>query len=281
VAARQQVPTETDPVALYAALFRGQDTGGDPARAARRLRQRRSALDYAAADLATLAGRLGGVERAKLDAHTSALRELEQRLGQVLVAPAGVSCGLPAAARAPLDAQAEDNVPALLELMIDLVAQALACNLTRIVTFTFGHCGNQWSCRWMGFNVDWHEGIAHQDTGMNELAAQRMTAMAHWHAGHVARLARALAAAPDGDGSALDHSLIVSTSEIATGPHTLDNIPVTLIGGASGRLRRPGLVVDAGVQPNHRVATSVMRLMGVDAAGFGDRPECGPVPGLG
>jgi hypothetical protein len=29
------------------------------------------------------------------------------------------------------------------------------------------------------------------------------------------------------------------------------------------------------------VATSVMRLMGVDAAGFGDRPDCGPVPGLG
>jgi hypothetical protein len=280
VAAQRQVPTETDPVRLYAALFAGPDNT-DPARAARRLRQRRSAMDYVAADLNALASRLGGPERQKLQAHETALREMENRLTAHITPPPGARCVIPTAAQRSLDPLAEANVPALLELMIDLVAQALLCNLTRVVTFTFGYCGNQWLCGWLGLNLDWHGEVAHKDNGADPVAADRMTMIVKWHSGYVARLARALAALPEGNGTALDNSLVVWSNENATGSHGLVNLPVVLVGRAGGRLAETGRVIDAGVVSNHRVATSVMRLMGVDVAGFGDRPDCGPVPGLG
>ena len=277
--ARQQVPTETDPVRLYAALFRGRDGGADPARAARRLVQRRSVIDHVATDLRRLGERLGGFERQKLDAHATAVREMEGRLGAVVAAPPGVFCG--ARERPPLDARAEDLVPALLEAMIEVVAQALACNLTRFVNFGFGHAGGSWLFRWMNLNMDWHGEIAHKDTGADPVAAERMTSIGRWHAGYVARLARALAAIPHAGGTVLDDALVVWANENGNGSHSLENIPVVMVGRAGGRLRETGRVVDAGPVSQHRLATSVMRLMGVEAAGFGDRPDCGPVPGLG
>jgi hypothetical protein len=280
--AQKQVPTETDPVRLYAALFRGRDQdSADPMRAARRLRQRKSVMDFVSADIAALARRLPPEERRKLDLHATAVREMEARLGATIAPPPGARCLSPAIAAQPVDARNEDNVPALMDLMIDLVAQATICNVTRFVTFSFGYGGNQWLFKWLGINVDWHADVAHKDTGADPVAAQRMTTINLWHAKYVARLARAMAAVPEGDGSVLDGSLVVWSNENATGFHGLENIPVVLLGRANGRLKQPGRVVDAGVQSNHRVATSVLRLMGVDAAGFGSRTDCGPVPGLG
>ena len=283
-AARRQVPTETDPVRLYAALFRAPGGAGaaaaDPAAVLRRLAQRRSVLDFVARDLALLGGRLPAGERRKLDEHATAVRELEARLGMAAAPSPGAICASPDGARRALDPTDEANVPVLMDLMIDFVAQALLCNLTRIVTFSFGYAGGQWLYRWLGIGVDAHSEVAHKDTGMDPVAAERMIAIGRWHAGYIARLARALASLGEGDGTALDGSLVVWGNENATGTHGLDGIPIVLVGRAGGRLAAGGRVVATGPVTQHHVATSVMRLMGADVAGFGDRPACGPVPGL-
>jgi len=279
LAASQQIPTQTNPYRLYAALFPSNGSEGSVAARTERLRLRKSVLDAAAKDLHELSERLGPEERRKLDHHATALREYELRLSSSLNPNEG--CSRPSAPTAGLDIENEENVPALADLMIDTVASALACNLTRIVTFQLGLCGNYWRYRWLGINKDSHEEIAHWDApdGSNAAATEAMTSISRWTAERVARLARALDGFRDADGSVLDDSLVIWANENGDGLHSLANIPVVFLGRAGGRIRRSG-VVDAGSQTHYQLGTSVLNLMGVAAPGFGDQPACGPLLGI-
>lgn len=277
---KQQLSTMVDPYRLYAMLFRDPRVAGDPGAAQRRLMLRQSVLDHTARDLTTLSARLGPSERRKLDAHATALREYENRLAASATSGAS-SCARPSTPLAGLDPAVEDNFPALTDLMLDLVAVALACNLTRIVTFQLGLCGNQMRYRWLGIDKDCHSDIAHQDTfdGSNVLVAETMTKISRWYAEKVARLAARLDGIPEANGTALDSSLVIWANENGTGFHNLDNLPIVFMGRAAGRLTRTG-VVDEGAQSHHRLGTSVMQLMGAPVTGFGDQPNAGPLQGV-
>jgi hypothetical protein len=278
VAPMQQIPTEIDPYRLYSRLFRGSD--GDPAVVQRRLALQRSVLDATARDLAALSARLGPKQREKLDAHATGLREYEQRLSAALDTN-GV-CARPAAPQAGVDVTLEDNVPLLADLMLGLVAQALACNLTRIVTFPLGLCGNQWFYRWLGIGKDSHSEIAHADPNddSNPAVSAQMTQISRWSAEQVASFATRLEAIPEAEGgSVLDSSLVIWANENATGSHRMDNLPLVFVGRAAGRLKQTGLL-STGTQTHHQLCTSVLGLMGVQAAGYGSQPDCGPLSGL-
>jgi hypothetical protein len=166
-------------------------------------------------------------------------------------------------------------------LMLDLVAVALQCNLTRIVTFQLGFCGNQWRYRWLGIDKDSHEEIAHHDPrdGSNAVTGAAMTSIGRWVAGNVARFTRKLDAIPEATGTALDNSLVVWANENSNGVHEMTNLPIVMLGRAAGRLTRTG-VVDDGEQSHYQLGTSVLQLMGVPAEGFGDKPASGPLRGL-
>jgi hypothetical protein len=286
----RQIPTQIDPYRLFAALLgpvverSTRDATEVAERARRRLRLRRSVLDVVAADLKALEGRVGGAERDKLALHTQALREYEQRLGATLGAATASdtpgACGrMPP--RPGLDPRREDDVPGLLDSMIDLVGLALACNLTRIVTFPIGHSGNNWRYRWLGIDKDGHEELAHKDTadGSDVPVARDMTAISTWGAKAVARLARLLEGTPDGAGTALDNSLVVWANENGTGYHSLANLPVVLLGRAGGRLAARGLVYHDD-QSHRRLGTTVLNFMGVEASGLGLEPRCGTLVGV-
>jgi hypothetical protein len=281
---RQQVPTEIDPYKLYARFFAGGTPGGvDPvATAKRRLLYKQTVLDAVNADLKGLHDRAGAHDRERLDAHATALREMERRLGATLAPDAGLAarCGGVSLPAEGLDINAEDNVPTLIRMMFDLLALALACQLTRVVTFQFGNAGEKWYYRWLGLDENSHDDIAHRDDGLSPAITAKVLAINLWHAQQVAALASALAQLPETDGTVLDHSLVVWGNELATGPHGLENIPVVLLGKAGGRLKTTGLVVDRGVQDYHRLGTSLLNVMGVPAQGFGESPDCGPVDGL-
>ena len=283
IGARQQLPTRVDPYRMYAMLF-PVASNDSPDAAARRLALRQSVLDHAASDLAVLSGRIGPKERQKLDAHATALREYEMRLS---AAQGSMTCARPSLPSGLLDVTIEDNVPQLTELMLDLVAVALQCNLTRFVTFQLGFCGNQWRYRWLGIDKDAHEEIAHVDApdGSNATAAKAVTEIGRWVAENVARFTRRLDSIPETGGTALDNSLVIWANENSNGVHGMTNLPIVLMGRAGGRLVRSG-VVDDGPQSHYQLCTSVLNLMGVDAGGFGDkdglngRPDSGPLRGL-
>ncbi|MGC4090901.1 MAG: DUF1552 domain-containing protein [Polyangiaceae bacterium] len=284
--AGQQILTQVDPYRLYKKLFPGS-VNETPEAAARRLALKQSVLDYAATDLQALSQRLGPIERKKLDAHSTALREYELRLinaaNPVTNATSNsAACSRPDAPVPGLDVSLEDNVPVLADLMLDLVSVAMGCNLTHIVTFQLGLCGNQWRYRWIGLDKDSHEEVAHADTSddSNLVAADDMTQISRWAAARVAHLANGLDSLVESDGTVLDNTLLVWANENGTGFHNLDNLPMALIGRARGKLTQRGLL-DVGKVSHYQLNTSILRLMGVPADGYGDQPSSGPVPGLG
>jgi hypothetical protein len=272
----QQVPTLTDPYRLYAELFPRTDVGS----ATERLARKRSVLDYAASDLVALSGRLGPNERRKLDAHATALREYEARLSASL-GSVDATCARPGEPAAGIDVNAEANVPWLVDMMLELVANALACNLTRVVTFQLGLCGAQWRYDWLGIGKDGHEQVAHYDdpAGTNVEATAAMIQISRWVADRVAGFARRLEALPAPESSVLDRSLVLWANENGNGIHGMDDIPLVFLGRAAGRLTRTGLV-DQGRQTHYQLGTTLLRLMGVEAAGFGDDPVSGPLLGV-
>jgi hypothetical protein len=287
VGPRQPVPTEIDPYKLYARFFPGapaeRGNGGDPVAAAkRRLARKRTVLDYVAGDLQALRARAPRFDRERLEAHEDSLRQLERRLSATLLPDAGrpVRCGGVARPAEGLDVTAEDNVPLLAPLMLDFTALALTCRLTRIVTFQLGNGGEKWYFRWLGINENSHDAIAHRDDGTNADITAKVVKMNLWYAELVARLARALDAVPEPGGTALDNTLIVWGNEQATGVHTMDDIPVVLLGRAGGRLKATGTLVSRGPQDYHRLGATLLNVMGVPALGFGEAPDCGLVEGL-
>ena len=90
-----------------------------------------------------------------------------------------------------------------------------------------------------------------------------------------------LANTQDIDGSRLlDNTLVVWANEFGRGDHTLENHPIVFIGSARGAIPSGGRVIDQGRQVFNRLGCSILNVMGVSVAGFGDVPDCGVFQGL-
>ncbi len=285
----QQVPCELDLYALYDRVFGSGTQGGDPQAAQRRLMQRKSVLDAVAADLTALQRRLGPNERDKVDIHLTAVRDFENRL------TAGASMGMnpvspgctnvkPSKTGVPTGGQGnEANAETLERLFMEFIANTIACKMVGVLSFQFGRGGDHFHYAWLnipGMPSDAHDYVAHLDTGDANIARIN-TEIKKWYTDVISDLAGRLAAFPQGDGkTALDTSLVVWGNEIATGPHDQKNIPIVFIGGANGRHKRTGYLVDAGAQQHHRLGTTILNIMGVAATGFGGMPNAGMISGL-
>jgi hypothetical protein len=293
VSAGLQVPCEIDVYALYTKLFGSltpkADDGGQAAQAAAlRLKQRQSVLDAVAADLTALQGRLGPQERIKVDAHLTAVRDFERRLSTSAEDPARApECASmkPSKAGVPSTGQGnEANADVLNHLFMELIANVVACNLVGVLTFQFGRGGEHFHFDWLeipGMRADFHDDIAHKDNGSDATAASVMVEVNKYYTGLVTDLGQRLASFPQAEGTtALDNSLVVWGNELATGPHGTDGIPLAFIGGAAGRLKRTGYMVDVGSQVHQRLGCTIQNVMGLPSEGFGWVSDSGPFAGL-
>ncbi len=281
----------TDPYQAYLSLFGDLTTPVDDA-TRRRLLLQRSELDAVTADLADLRRRVGKSEQTKIDLHASSVRELELRIARRLgEAPSlGATCARkPPAPRdygdeAPhLLVDDEAAIPELVATDVDLVATAIGCGVTRVATLQLGYGGGKWKFAWRGLDVDFHNEVAHKDTGDAGSTPEntaKVVDVNRYYAGQVLDLVRRLDAIPEGEGTLLDHTLVVWGNEFGRGDHSLDNVPIVLIGGQAVGAPPGGRVVDVGPQPFQRVGCTLLRAMGIDVAGFGDLPACGPLRGL-
>jgi hypothetical protein len=283
----QQMPCVLDLYALYEEVF-GTPTGStaaDQAAAQTRLAQRKSILDLVASDLTALENRLGPNERQKVDIHLTAVRDFETRLsanrGPVTAACTNVK---PSQTGVNTSGQGnEANAEILEHLFMEFIANTVGCNMVGVLSFQFGRGGDHFHYKWLnipGMPSDAHDLVAHLDSGDPNIA-RIFTEIKKWYTTIVSELATRLSMIPQGNGqTALDNSLVVWGNEIATGPHGMNNIPIVLLGGAAGRLKRTGYVVDAGPQPHQRLGATVLNIMGVAATGFGGLPTCGLISGL-
>ena len=276
-----------DPFVVYGQLF--PSSSGPPTTAAQeRLVLRRSVLDAVASELGDVQRRLGSRERAKLDLHLTAIRETEQRISNSL---AGRMCDrtIPVPRDfgriAPdLLVTRDDAIPELASDMIDLASTALICGQNRIASLQLGYGGGKWRFGWAGIDVDFHGEVAHRDTtdsgSGDPVARDRAISANHWYCTQVARFCATLDAVPEGDGTMLDHTLVVWANEQARGDHRLDDVPIVLIGGGGIGAPAGGRVIDRGPQPFQRLGCTLLNVLGTTpVAGFGDLPSCGSFDG--
>ncbi len=227
-----------------------------------------SILDDVRDDLTRVSARLSARDKALLEQHVTLVRNLEQDLK---------STGNDAKLQHPmpeLDPSVElvnDNTPQISRMQIDLLVNALANDMTRVATLQYMRSVGQAQMRWLGIE-EGHHSLSHEpDTNKESYA--KLQKINTWFAGELAYLAKRLADTPEptGEGSMLDHTLIVWTNELGKGnSHTLDNIPCVLLGGGAGF--KMGRNVKFDQVPHNRLWLALARSMGHDLPAFG-KPE--------
>jgi hypothetical protein len=281
----QPVFPENDPLKVYNRVFASTQlpNGGAPGPANDRARlARQSVIDYVLLDLAALKPKLGADDQQKIDRHLQVIREVEQGLATGAGAAASVACKKPAV---PIVSISNDNIPRIGDLQTDLLTTAMACDLTRVGTITWGRGGCNHRFTWLGKQFDLGGGVqgihaaAHDE--FNPTNRSLLAQMHAWYAGRVAALVDRLKATPEGNGTMMDNTLVVWFNEIGTGNHTLTNVPWVLVGHAQTQLKTGRLLSVPG-KPNNALLVSLCRLMGlITTETFGD-PQfgSGPLPGL-
>ncbi len=258
------------PSAAHAAIFGGAefDFGGEstePAAEAR-LRRRKSMLDTLSGELNQLSQTLGAEERAKLEAHADSIRQMEERLAQQEnnPDPIAVEC------TTPNDPGAGSEALTNSVLHMELAINALACDLTRIAAVQFGHHQTtQVNLPEVGSPGDWHNGFIHSDNPRT-----RLVNIERWLAAQFVAAANQLkaTAAPDGNGSLFDQTLMVWARDMGDAvAHDGSDMRFVLSGGAGGYLKAGANYIDGGGQAHSKVLFNILEAMGIDdPSGLGD-----------
>jgi Protein of unknown function (DUF1552) len=269
-----------EPLEAYASLFAGELDGGLS-------RQRARVAAGVAEELTAMRARLGSIEKAKLEGHAHAVLDLQRRLSKPAGAP--VNCGRMPKRPRSYDVEqrraSETDIPELAEQMVSLITGAFACGVSRIATLQIAYGGGKWMFDWEGVSANAHDALAHRDTkdeGADPKVTAQLIKVHRFYARQVAALGLALDNIPEADGTMLDHTLIVWTSELGRGDHNMNNIPLVLLGGGGfgTSLGTQGKLIDEGRQTFQRVGCTILRAMGESAEGFGDEPKCGALSGI-
>jgi hypothetical protein len=255
------VAKETEPRAVFARLFGDPDAALDAQGRAQRRRRDRSVLDAVGADALALQGRLGPADRTKLDQYLTSVRELEQRLEK---ADAETAVAAPEGLRGTSGQQER------LDLMYELLALALQSDLTRVATFMLGNGGSNRSYPFLGV-PEGHHDLSHHGGKAQKLAGLRK--VDRFHLERFTAFAARLQATADGEGSLLDHSLLLLGSGLSDGDrHNHDDLPVVLVGRGGGTAGGQHLKMTRET-PMANLHLTVMARMGVQRASFADSSD--------
>jgi hypothetical protein len=283
----QPMTPENSPLKIFDRVFAGVNPGADTAKLEQRLVDQQSIIDFVHSDLMALRPKLGTDEQRKVDAHLQNISDMEKKLRSTATTPI---CRVPT--RPTLDFNANDNIPVVGRVQMDLLVMAMACDLTRVGTVQYGRGGALHRHTWLGseFSGDPDNGPNDQTSGIHGLAhneanpsSRAKLARCHgWYAGEVAYLHNKLKSVPDpsGTGTLADNTLIMWVNELSTGNHSFKGIPFVLLGSLGGRLRT-GKVASFPGQSHAKLLVNVGQALGMPITTFGD-PTFGnaPLPGL-
>ena len=217
-------PCEANPRVVFERLF-GED--GDPEATMRRLRRRKSVLDNIRAEFASLTGGLGPSDQQTIDQYLENVRGVERRIEKV--EQRGVIADVPLEAPLGVPETYDEHVT----LLFDLLALAYQADLTRVATFMLAREGGG-HYPWLGVPEMHHELSHHQNDSHKH--GQLVKINAH-HMGLFAHFIDTLKNTPDGDGSLLDHAIMMYGAGISDGDlHSPLDLPVVLAGGGCGTL---------------------------------------------
>ena len=270
------LPKLVDPSETFAQAFGQWLVAGDAQaleRAARQRRLGRSLLDYWRADLAALRARAPATQSAKLEQHATALRELEKRL-----TASELGCMTPSTPEAAAFPKVlayhggEPYFDTITNLQVDLLAQALACDVTRFATLFLNDLTRTGLDPELPSDV--HIDVAHRysaslpdGTAGDPLTWAALARQNRYSYSKVARLLQRL-----DEAEILDDCVLVAMSDMGDpARHSSRQIPTVLAGGWGGNLRG-GRHLDLGRAgtPNNRLLVSIQNAFGVTNESFGE-----------
>ncbi len=258
-AADRALPKEIVPARVFDRLFRAQALAADPARP--------SVLDVVRADANRLRAQLGRRDQQRLAEFEDSVRALELRIAAAAARPAPGDAAMDPA-KAPAAGVPADH-GAHVELMTDLIAMAFATDTTRLATFLLANevSGRDFSflpgCAGGFHDFSHHEGKAEKKEPYSKIG--------RWYVERYRSLLHKLAALPEGDGSVLDHSLVVFASAMSDGnEHSPHDLPILLAGRGGGTFPQGRLVRSKRDTPLCRLWLWMLQRFGCAVERFGD-----------
>ena len=255
-------PVEINPRAVFERLF-GDGDSTDRESRLKRMHEDRSILDYVREDLARLKPGLDARDKSKLDEYLEGIRDIERRIQKAEEQSATMK--LPVMERpTSIPDEFEDHA----KLMSDLMVIAYQTDMTRVVTFMMAREGSNRSYRSIGVS-DGHHSVTHHQNDPEKIA--KTMKIDELHVKAFAYLIDKLDKTPDGDGSLLDHSLILYGSSISDGnAHTHHDLPLVLVGSAASQVKTGRHIRYAPETPMNNLLLSMLDKSGVRAETLGD-----------
>jgi hypothetical protein len=224
------LPMELNPQVVFEKLF-GDVQAKTPAERAARREQDRSILDAVTRKLARFKQDLGPGDKAKVEDYTDSIREIERRLEIAKKATGTVenSEGIVVPAGVP------DSFDEHIKLQFDLQAMAFKADITRVSTVLYARDLTGRSYPASGTNTSFHGGSHHAE---NPDRIKDYSKINRYHVQCLSYFVDKLKNTPDGDGTLLDHSLILYGTNMGdSNQHLHYDVPHILVGGASGKLK--------------------------------------------
>jgi hypothetical protein len=227
------IPMELNPAVVFERLF---GSGATAQQRMTRMRQNRSILDSVLGELDGLKKELGAEDRRTVGRYTDEIREIERRI-QIA---AGVTDKVPVMDLPPGVPEAFDDH---IKLQFDLAALAFKSDITRVATLLGARdlTGRSYPFPKSelfpngGVSVSFHGGSHHQD---DPAQIRRYADLNRYHVSTLAYFAEKLRSIPDGDGTLLDHSLVLYGTNMGnSNQHQHYDVPHILVGGANGQLK--------------------------------------------
>jgi hypothetical protein len=255
------IPMENNPRAVFERLFGSSDTT-DPAARMARIRKDRSILDAVAQDVTRLRTGLGAADSRKLTEYLEAVRDVERRIAK---AEQQSAQELPTLAR-PV------GIPATFqehyELMTDLQALAFQSDKTRVITFLVAHEQSTRPYPEIGI-PDPHHPLTHHSGDQEKIA--KVVQIQTYHAKMFSYFLEKMRSTQDGDGTLLDHMMIVYGGSISdANVHKHEDLPILLMGGGDGRLKGGRHLRYPKDTPVTNLFLTMLDNLGVHTESFGD-----------
>jgi hypothetical protein len=283
----QPVHPENDPRVLFDMLFSELDL--DPAEKQSLRKRRQSVIDVVKGDISALQPKLSMADRHRVDAHLEGVLAIEKKLAGF----EGI-CNAPAE---PPEVDIFDNAsrPLMTDLQFEIAAHALACDLTRVVSYQWGREGSTGAATWLGQNEGIHTLSHWEGASSVDQAIEWMVDLNRWYAERLAAFLDLLE-----EKQILDDTLVVWATPLTQGnTHAARNIPLVAFQGSGGYFETNRYLeygnyqqdkghvsqkdnnLDHGGQPMTRFCVSILQALGIDDDSFGDPAfGTGALPGL-
>ena len=253
------LPMEINPRVVFERLFGGTGTVEERLE---RMRTRRSILDSVTRSASKLQQGLGARDQSRLSEYLDHVREIERRIVRS-EQQTGADLKVP---EAPIGAP--EVFEAHVGLMFDLLAVAFQADITRVFTFMMARDLHNGTYPQVGVDEP-HHGLSHHQNKPDKIA--RFAKVNTYHVELFSRFIKKLQETPDGDGSMLDHSVVLYGSGMGNANlHSHVALPYLVAGTGSGAIKGGRHIRAREHDPSANLLLSLVDKFGVarDSVGY-------------